>query len=187
MNRQYWEENRKNIVILAILFLFGFIYRLVDYPSNFTPLAAISLFAGFYFKKAWIAFLPVTILFFSDIFIGFYDWKIMAAVYGSFIFIGLMGMLIKKRNFMAKIALSSIAGSFLFFLITNFAVWYFSDWYSRDMQGLSQCFYLAIPFFRNTFLGDLFFSGIIFGCYEFYCIYASNRLKKNRLAVNNFI
>lgn len=184
MHGHYIKKNRHNIAIFAILFLFGFLYRITDYPPNFTPLAAISLFSGFYFRKSWALFLPVLILLFSDVFIGFYEWKILASVYGSFILIGLMGMLIDKKIFALKIALGSIVGSFLFFIITNFAVWHFSNWYPYDRQGLIYCFYRAIPFFRNTLAGDLFFNGAIFGCYELYYFYAAKDFNKARAIIN---
>lgn len=184
MYKQYLKKNRQNIAILAILFSFGFLYRIINYPPNFTPLAAISLFAGFYFRKSWAVFLPVFILFFSDIFIGFYEWKIMVSVYGSFALIGLLGILINKKTFAFQIALSSIAGSFLFFIATNFAVWYFGNWYPYDMQGLIYCFYGAIPFFRNTLTGDLFFNGAIFGCYELYCFYPAKNFNKAKVVTN---
>lgn len=184
MYRHYIKKNRHSIAIFAVLFLLGFSYRIADYPPNFTPLAAISLFSGFYFRKSWALFLPVLILLFSDIFIGFYEWKILASVYGSFILIGLSGRLISKKAFAFKIALGSVAGSFLFFIATNFAVWHFSNWYNHNMQGLMHCFYMAIPFFRNTLMGDLFFSGVLFGCYELCYFYLTKDFSKSKTVIN---
>lgn len=132
---------------------------------NFAPVAAISLFSGFYFRKYFI-FIPIAIMFISDIFVGFYDWKLMSAVYLSFVLIGLIGILTRKNKSILSIIGCSLAGSFLFFIITNFAVWIFSQWYPHNFSGLISCYEMAIPFFRNTILGDLFYSSIIFGCYE---------------------
>jgi hypothetical protein len=32
---------------------------------------------------------------------------------------------------------------------------------------LTESYFFAIPFFRNTIFGDLFYSGVFFGGYEF--------------------
>jgi len=154
-------------------------YRLLDYPPNFTPIAAISLFAGYYFKSKWVFILPLSILLISDVFIGFYDFKIMFAVYLCFAIIPFLGFLIKGKNKAGKTILASLSGSVLFFVITNFAVWFFGSWYSHDINGLTQCFTMAIPFFRNTLTGDLFFSGAVFGSFAFYQIFAAKKLTNN--------
>ncbi len=60
----------------------------------------------------------------------------------------------------------SLSGSILFFILTNFAVWTFSQWYPHNIQGLIECYMMAVPFFKNTLLGDLFYASVIFGCYE---------------------
>jgi len=59
----------------------------------------------------------------------------------------------------------------LFFLVTNFAVWYGSSFYPQTGAGLMGCyaaglaFYNSQSFFLNGLLGDLFFSGLLFGGY----------------------
>jgi hypothetical protein len=157
--------NKEKIVAVAILILAGISYRLFPHPPNFTPVAAISLFSGFYFRRYFIL-IPVGIMFVSDIFIGLYDWKLMAAVYTSFILVGLIGIIMRKNKSVAILVGCSLAGSFLFFILTNFAVWFFASWYPHNIRGLSECYLAAIPFFKNTLLGDLFYSSVIFGCYE---------------------
>jgi hypothetical protein len=51
----------------------------------------------------------------------------------------------------------------LFFVVTNFGVWAFTDMYPRTGDGLTACFIAAIPFFRNTLAGDLFYAAVLFG------------------------
>lgn len=158
--------NKKEIIIaVLILFLVGISYRLIPHPPNFAPIAAISLFSGFFFRRYFII-LPIIILFVSDIIIGFYDWKLMGVVYLSFILISLMGIILRKNKNLVTIIGFSLIGSLLFFIFTNFAVWYFSNWYMHDFNGLLNCFEMAVPFFKNTLAGDLFYASVIFGCYE---------------------
>jgi len=54
----------------------------------------------------------------------------------------------------------------IFFLLTNGAVWLFGTMYSHDFSGLLQSYYMALPFWRNEILADLFYSGVLIGGYE---------------------
>lgn len=179
---------KEKIIFLIILLAFGASYRLIDYPPNFSPLGAIALFAGFYFNRWIFILLPLSILFLTDTSLGFYSPGIMTAVYLSFGLIFMIGQMVKKRdNFLLKI-FGSITGSVLFFLITNFAVWFFGVWYERSAAGLLTCYTMAIPFFRNTLLGDLFFVGLLFGAYELYLIVKKSKnpiLNTSKIIKNN--
>ncbi|MCX6763739.1 MAG: hypothetical protein NTZ97_03360 [Candidatus Moranbacteria bacterium] len=156
---------KEKVIAVIILILVGISYRLFPHPPNFAPVAAISLFSGFYFRRYFI-FIPVVIMLVSDIFIGFYDWKLMAVVYFSFILVCFIGILMRKNKSVLSLIGYSLTGSILFFLLTNFAVWFFASWYPHNFQGLTECYLMAIPFFKNTIAGDLFYASVIFGCYE---------------------
>jgi hypothetical protein len=157
---------KKEVVIaILVLILVGISYRFFPHPANFSPMAAISLFSGFFFRRYFII-LPIAIMAISDIFIGFYDWKLMLVVYLSFIIISIMGIFLRKNKSIMSIAGYSLIGSFLFFITTNFSVWLFNDWYAFNFGGLLDCYTMAIPFFKNTLIGDLFYASVIFGCYE---------------------
>lgn len=157
--------NKEKIIAGAILLLVGVFYRLIPHPPNFAPVAAISLFSGFYFRRYFI-FLPILIMLISDIFLGFYDWKLMAVVYLSFILISLIGILMRKHKSVLVLIGCSLAGSILFFILTNFAVWAMTGWYAHNFNGLLNCYIMAIPFFKNTLAGDLFYASVLFGVYE---------------------
>jgi len=51
----------------------------------------------------------------------------------------------------------------LFFVVTNFGTWAVSGMYPMTLAGLAACYLAAIPFFQNTVVGDLFYSGVLFG------------------------
>jgi len=167
--------NKEKIVFSVLLLGVGVAYRFLPHPPNFSPVAAIALFGGFYYRRMWSAFIPVIILFISDFFLGFYQLPIMLSVYLSFLLITFLGKIIKRKKSMLVILGSSLTGSILFFLITNFAVWFFSNWYPHNISGLADCFWLALPFFRNTLLGDLFYVSVFFGAYEFSLAYTLKR------------
>ena len=49
------------LVILAVLIALGVAGRLLPHPPNFTPMAAIALFAGFIFVKRYMAIVAVVL------------------------------------------------------------------------------------------------------------------------------
>lgn len=159
-------STKKKIVLAAAVVILAAASRLVKHPFNFTPVAAMSLFAGCYLDRRWAVALPLLAMLASDYFIGFYDWQVMASVYLSIALAFFIGRFLSKRLKWHNFALAALASSIVFFIITNFAVWAFFDWYPRDWQGLFSCFALALPFFRNTLAGDMVYSGLFFGAYE---------------------
>lgn len=156
---------KETTIAILILLIIGVAYRFFPHPPNFAPVAAIALFSGFFFRRYFIL-IPLAIMLVSDIFIGFYDWKLMAVVYSSFALIGLLGILLRKNKSVLSLVGYSLLGSILFFVLTNFAVWIFASWYTHDLKGLLNCYTMAIPFFKNTLAGDLFYTSVIFGVYE---------------------
>ena len=60
---------------------------------------------------------------------------------------------------------ASLAGSVVFFLVSNFGVWMGWKMYPATVGGLIDCYVAALPFFRNTVLGDLAYAGLMFGIY----------------------
>ena len=149
--------------------------RLVPHPPNFAPIAAMALFGGAYLNRGYALAVPIVALLLSDLFIGFYSPIVMVSVYGSFILAGLVGLWLKRRKSPRNVIFAAAGSSILFFLITNFAVW-LGGWYPRNLAGLAECYTLALPFFRNTIAGDLFYTGVFFGGYEL----ASRFVKENK-------
>ena len=54
-----------------------------------------------------------------------------------------------------------ITGSFMFFVMSNFGVWLTSSFYEKSLNGLFNCYVMAIPFYTNTLISTAMFSGII--------------------------
>jgi len=136
--------------------------RLIPHPPNFTPIAAMALFAGAYSRIMWQALLiPLGALFVSDLFIGWHP--LMPVVYASFALIVGIGMWLRARKSIGRVAFAVGASSISFFMITNFAVWAFGSMYPKSLGGLFAAYVAGLPFFRNTVLGDVSYSAILFG------------------------
>lgn len=154
------------IIIAIILILIGIGFRFLPHSPNFSPIAAIAIFAGFYFSKKIAFTLPLLIMIISDVFIGYYGISIMLAVYGSFLFCVVLGFWVKKNRKWYTIGGGAILGAIIFFVVTNLAVWLFTPWYVKDLSGLTYCYFLALPFFKNTLLSNLFYVSVFFSVYE---------------------
>ena len=153
----------KNLFLISII-LFAIFSRFIPHPPNFTPITAIALLSSKGFTNRWTIFLiPIISLFISDLFLGLHDS--IPFVYGAFILITLLGISVKKISIGTVLISSAI-----FFLISNFGVWFYN--YPITLDGLISCFTLAIPFFINTILGDLFYSAIMI--YPYYALQKNN-------------
>ena len=172
--------NRRDKIELAVfggLVLAGSLARLLlsDLP-NFAPVAAIALFAGYFFRSRAIALLvPLAVMGISDLFIGSYDWHMMALVYGA-LALPVMARGMLRRWFSLDdgasglrtatgLLASSLGASISFFAISNFGAWLWYGTYEHTVAGMIHCYVQAIPFFRYTLAGDLFFAVVLFGGY----------------------
>lgn len=166
----------KYIPVIFLLIL-GVICRFLPHPANFAPIGAIAIFGGIYLSKKYALIIPLAAMLISDIFIGFYSWPIMLSVYSSFVLIGIIGLYIRKNKKFRYILGGTILGSILFFLITNWAVWAFGTLYPSSADGLWISYVAALPFFRNTLLGDLFYTAALVGGMEF-ILYWQNKKQR---------
>jgi hypothetical protein len=160
------------LVILAVLIALGVAGRLLPHPPNFTPMAAIALFAGFIFIKRYMAVVAVisTMLLcdyfaFGSLSVSWFGSKSMFVVYLALLFPIVFKNFLQKKLGVLRVFGAALASSSVFFLATNFAVWAFSPMYEKTLEGLVLCYTMAIPFFQNTVAGDLIWSGAIFGAY----------------------
>lgn len=155
--------NRQNTII-ASLILLAIVSRVLPHPPNFAPITAIALFGGALFTNRGLAFLlPLVAMFVSDVIIGFHSH--MLVIYGLFILTVLIGFALRDRISMGSVVAASLGSSVLFFLGSNLVVWYGSSMYPQTWDGLMVSYTMAIPFFQNSVLGDLFYSGVLFGAW----------------------
>ena len=146
-----------HFVSVTLLVLLGASMRIIPHPDNFTPLTGIALFAGAQLLNPFAALaVAMGSLLLSDLFLGFYS--IMPVVYGAFGLMILVGRKLGPNPSLFWVTMAALGSGLLFFMLTNFAVWAFEDMYPKTLAGLTQCFTMAIPFYRATIAGDLIFS-----------------------------
>jgi len=155
-------KNKETYLALGIITI-AVIARFLPHIPNFVPITAIAIFAGRYFSVRWSYVIPISAMIISDFFLGFSQVTI-------FVYLGLLGAVLlgnylKKNSTSQNILLTTLGASLIFFVISNFGVWV-GGWYSFTLDGLIRCYVMAIPFFRNSVAGDLFYTAIMFGAYE---------------------
>ena len=160
------EARRNTIIIAVILVVLGVAARLLPHEANFAPIAAMALFGAVYLSPRYALVLPLVALMISDLFIGFDSLASRLVVYGAFVLVGLIGLGVRRHKTVLTVVASSLAGSVVFYLITNLVWLYPATMYSHDIAGQISSYYNALPFFRGTLLGDLFYTVVLFGVYE---------------------
>jgi len=168
------------LVLIVSAIIAGAFMRLMPHWPNFTPIAGIALFGAAYINRKDLAILiPLAALFLSDLVLGLHAFLI--PVYASFALTAVLGFSLRKKRSSSTVILASIASSILFFVITNFAVWMIGMNFTKDFAGLMQCYTVALPFFYNGVLGDLFYTGVLFGGFA----YAQQRFPALQAIRNN--
>ncbi len=165
--------------VLALIVLAAAMSRLLPHPPNATAVGAMALFGGAYFSQRWQGvLLPLAAMWLSDLVLNnvvykeynpnftlFTEGSIF--IYGSIALITVLGWTLLKKVKVANVVGASLLGSTLFFLISNFGVWFHSTTiYPQTFTGLMTCYAAGLPFFMNTVLGDMVWCAVLFGGFE---------------------
>ncbi|OGE76061.1 MAG: hypothetical protein A3C85_01935 [Candidatus Doudnabacteria bacterium RIFCSPHIGHO2_02_FULL_48_21] len=141
-------------------------YDVLHVPPNVEPIAAMALFGGAYLNRRFALVVPILAMVVSDYFIGFDSLESRLAVYGSFSLSGLLGLWVRKNKSFERVVAGTLAGSLAFYLITNLVWLYTPAMYAHNWTGQAQSYLNALPFLRNTLVGDLFYVAVMFGSFE---------------------
>ena len=157
--------------------------------SNFAPLAAIALCSGAYLPNKYKFSVPLLTLFISDVIINLsyraaiFDAQILIR-YVALALVASIGLLLQNRASLKTLLPASIAGSTLFYIITNSFSWLSDPGYAKDLAGLIQSLTVGLPqysatptwiFFRNSLVSD-----VIFTCLFVVCMNAGRSMGRSR-------
>ena len=115
--------------------------------------------------RALAVLVPIAGMMLGDAMLGFYDLRMMAAVYGTLALPACAACLSDRLRRPLLIVPMLLSSSLIFFLVTNFAVWAFSPLYAANAAGLVKCYVAGLPFLRNMAEDDLFWGLVLFGGY----------------------
>jgi len=163
---------------ITAIILLAAMSRLLPHPPNFSPVGGLALFGAAYFsKRYWAYFIPIISMWLSDLILNnivyeaYFDkfvWLYSGSLftYGAFALIVLLGSFTLRKIRVSRLLVSAMGASLLFFIVSNFGVWQSSGLYPHTLKGITDCYVAAIPFFKNTVLGDLAYTSLLFGVFE---------------------
>jgi len=170
---------KKNLLLVLLFIAIIFFGRILPHPYNFTPLIAIALLSGHTLPNKFLAiFAPLFGFWLSDLVInnivyaGYYsNFTIFSSAmiwsYGAILIIALFGKSFINKISSSKIALASLSGSTIFYLISNFGVWILDKNYEKNIYGLINCYIAALPFLKNSIISTIFYTYLTFSTYNF--------------------
>lgn len=161
----------------------GTLGRCLPHLANVSPFTNLSLFASRNLNRAVACATILCAMLVSDLVLFFSFGYQSFFMYSLFTYSGFLAMALfgKKLSFVSSAqivgarpwALVLKGGTLLvwvwlftcgYWLWTNLGVWLVSGLYSRTPHGLLACYFAALPFLRNAFMGDAIWALIIFGC-----------------------
>ena len=152
------------VALVAFLIAFDVMARALPHVPGVWPMAATALFAGRILRIPALALIvPVAAIALSDAALPEDDWRVSLVVYGAVLVPALAGMLARRWRGAFPVIAAMVSSSLIFFVATNFAVWAFNGMYPMTAQGLMQCYVAALPFLDRTVIGDLIWTGVLFG------------------------
>jgi hypothetical protein len=163
--------------------------RLAPHWWNLTAVGAVCLFGGAYFQRTWLAFLvPLAALAISDVVLQTFVYPDHGPNYFKYVCFAAtvpLGFALRGRTNLLPVASATLAATALFFLLSNFGVWFFGDgslerMYPLTPAGLLACYIAAIPFSLNMLYGNLLFTGLLFGGME---VFVKHRLASREPAL----
>lgn len=150
--------------LMAMLIGIDIAARLLPHAPGVWPVAATALFAGRVFRIPALALIvPLVATALSNAALPGDDWRVTLVVYAAILVPAFAGILARRWSGALPVVAAMISSSLLFFAATNFAVWAFSGMYPMTFDGLVQCYVAALPFLDKTVLGDLLWTGALFG------------------------
>lgn len=155
-------DARRVLVQVLVLVAVAAMIRLVPHPPNFVPMGAIALVSGAVLGHRALAYaVPLAGMLAADLVIGLHAQ--IPAVYASMAVVVWLGSRLGGRRSLLPVTAASVAGSTLFFLVTNLSVWAFDGLYPPSLEGLIACYVAALPFYGNSLVADLLFTWVLLG------------------------
>lgn len=193
------SETAKAVVAIVLFVLISRIVSLtiIGHPVSFAPMNALALFCGAYLGLTAAAYLlPLAAIVISDqvinlLFYGstasnsalsgpFYPgWYWQYACYA--LFVGL-GFLLQPNRSPLWLGATAVGSSILFFVISNFGVWFSAQLYPPTADGLIACYLMGLPFLKQAVGADLFYCALFFGSYQLLHHFERQRCRQQQAA-----
>lgn len=176
------SESKKTLIISGLFILFGAFSRLFTFLPNFSALESLALFGGAYIALRYVAILiPLAAMFLSDLIINntiarpffpdhdglvfFSEYMIWNTI--AIVLIVLFGRVFLKKMNLLNGVLGILGATAIFWIISNIGAWLSPRGiFPLTFAGMMENFAFALPFLKNSLLGNFVFGTILFGSYE---------------------
>ena len=179
----YQGQKKKKILFAVFVILLGVVFRIflnkvVGIP-NFEAVTALSLVTGSFLGGFYAPFIPLLIIFLSDLYFG--NTSVYFFTWSAFILIGIFGTIFKRNSkyYFLKISGGGILSVLFFYLWTNFGWWLTFGMYPMTFKGLIQCYIAGLLFLKNQLISVLIFVP----SFGFLFSFISNKLKIKERAI----
>lgn len=148
-----------------------------QWMHNFAPVAAVALCGAVYLPRRVAFVLPLAMLFASDVILNVFHYHQplftfdILPRYAALALISAIGFALRGRAKLPALLGASVAGSLLFYVISNTGSWIYEPAYTKDFAGWMQALTTGLPgfpptywFYRHTLLGDISFTLLFAGC-----------------------
>ncbi len=166
------------IITLTLLAIALFLSRMIPHSANWGPALAICAFAGFLARKNPMGFvIPAIAWFATDLYLGFYEGMLFnyIALFGC-TFGGISWAVLNKKYPGLRKGLASYFGfagsgvmaSTLFFLVSNFGVWFYQAPQCQPFNGagLFTCYVGGLLFYWPTLISTTAWMLVFAGAYQ---------------------
>lgn len=172
----------------AILTLVVIAYRVIlgtkgapdlNWLHNFSPLGAVVLCGAAFFPRRIALLFPLAAVLLSDVILNVVAYGIaplnlpMVPRYVALGLICALGWMLRARPKAGKVLLASVAGSVIFYAISNTGAWLTDPAYAKTAAGWAQALTVGLPanpptlvFLRNSVASDLVFTALFLACYS---------------------
>ena len=154
---------RNNFFSISLIFVLT-LSRLIPHPPNFTPIISVAILSSFFFKNINLSISVILIyMFISDLLIGFHNYFFFTYIPLVVIAIVFKEKILKYKN----ILIYSVIGVIIFYLISNFGVWFLGKNYENNIHGLISCYIAGLPFLKNSLISTIFYTYLTFSIFKF--------------------
>ncbi|CAI8271653.1 MAG: Uncharacterised protein [Owenweeksia sp. TMED14] len=162
----------KYIIPLAILLL-AISTRFIPHIPNFTAIGSVAILGGFWMRGGRLfLIIPLLILFLSDIILNIVVYKSssllssmfypgMGFVYAGHLAMFMWGFYIVKKPNALKWMGHAAGANLIFFILSNFGVWFGNPSLPQNIFGLLSVYAAAIPFYLSSLAGTVVYGGVM--------------------------
>ena len=168
--------------LILILWLVAVGWSFVPHAPNFSPVLAVCLLTGLWLRSGVSVLVMAALLLGRDIGFALLGYAPTGGGLASFsagwtnslcfVLVGLWGLL-AAQSFKGRAwpcwAWGSTGAAVLFFISSNFFVWWGGLMYPPTLQGLWACYVAGLPFFHHSLLSTALFSGAGIFIYNTLC------------------